>query len=446
MSSVIKNNKSTITWSSRYKRNCYIYILIYAFLGVVAAIANDVLISYLDIIVPNVVKGINIYSAISSILVALILILVHRFGYKKILLFIPFVTILSLIFIAFIDNTFIITFSYIVLVAGITLYDFMYPLMYTSYVPKQKRTFMMSIVMVVNLITQAIMTFFDGKLVVFLLGKFKNISYKSASLLTSNTINMSKSTMHSYILAYRWVIMMAAIFMVMAYIATLFLKEKRADYADTPIEELDFNFKPLFTKYVVWWIIFLGLIQIGALLVVPYFPIYLNKFLHIQRGTVSTIIALQTVAMAISYLFAPWLEKKMGSVSSNAVITLLCIPLMLLLANGTIFGSSIVIAIGIIFFLRSGFANATMPIQQSFQMMLVKKDLRPAFSSLTLITNAIIGIIVGLFTRYILLKNDSGYAIAYYLTSLFYLFASIVLLWAFHKKYNRIMEEQTNTK
>ena len=55
---------------------------------------------------------------------------------------------------------------------------------------------------------------------------------------------------------------------------------------------------------------------------------------------------------------------------------MLCIPLMLLVVNGTIFGSSIVMAIGIIFLFRSGLANDTMPIKQAFQMILVSKDLQ----------------------------------------------------------------------
>ena len=125
---------------------------------------------------------------------------------------------------------------------------------------------------------------------------------------------------------------------------------------------------------------------------------------------------------------------------------MLCIPLMLLMANGTIFGSSIVIAIGIIFFLRSGFANATMPIQNSFQMMLVSKNLRPAFSSLITIANAVIGILVGLFTQFVLLKHNSGYALAYYITAAFYLVASVILLIVFTKKYNRVMEKQSHSE
>ena len=429
-------------WNKRYKRNVYIYILIYGILGAVTGITNNTMISYMDIVVPDVVKGINMYSAISSLIVAILLIYVHKFGYKKILLLSPILAVIALLSTALTSSNIIITISYIIIVAGVTIYDFMYPLMYTSYVPRNKRTTMMSVVMTVNLVVQAIMIFFGGKIVVAIFSMMQKISYDKASVLSGNIGSMSKSVLTNYTNAYRYIVLLAAILMGLAFFAAMLLKEKPSDYIEETHESNKriFDFKPLANKYVIWWIVFLELTQIGILLIVPYFPIYLNDFLHIQRGTVSTIISLQTAAMAISYVFAPWLEKKMGSVVSNAVLTILCIPLMLLMANGTMFGSSIVIAIGIIFFLRSGFANAPMPIQNSFQMMLVSKDLRPAFSSLITIANAVIGILVGLFTQFILLKHNSGYATAYYITSIFYLAACIELLIVFTKKFNRIMQ------
>ena len=46
-------------------------------------------------------------------------------------------------------------------------------------------------------------------------------------------------------------------------------------------------------------------------------------------------------------------------------------------------------------FLRSGLANATMPIQQEVQMIIVDKDMRPAFTAVVQIAYAVIGIIDG---------------------------------------------------
>lgn len=438
-----------LQWSPRYKRNVWVYVLIYGLLGGVAGVTLYTLVSYLDIIAPKVVTGLNMYSAIGQIIVAILLLYVHKVGYKKILIITPIITLTSLLATVFIDNTSIVAIAYILITAGVSLYDFMYPLMYTSYVPRKRRTFMISLVMCVNLIMQAIVSFFGGKIVVWVFSIKQKISYHAASVLSADSSKMTGTQLHNYILGYKSVIILAAILMILALFSAFLLREKRDDYVEIDKdtnESKALDFKILAKKDVIWWLVFLGLTQIGILLVIPYFPIYLNKFLHIQRGTVSTIISLQTIAMVIGYMFAPWLEKKIGSVVSNAVITILCIPMMLMIAKGNIFGGAVVIVIGIILFIRSGLANAAMPIQQSLQMILVTKDMRPAFSSLTTIVNAVIGILVGLFTQYVLLKNNSGYATAYYITSFFYFIASIVLLIFFTKKYNRAMTKNSDDK
>lgn len=434
-----------LKWNSRYKRNCFVYILLYGLLGGVSGITLNTMISYLDIIAPKVITGLNIYTAIGQVIVAILLLYVHKVGYKKILLIAPAIIVISLVATILTENVTIVAISYILITAGVSLYDFMYPLMYTSYVPRKKRTSMMSLVMCVNLIVQAIVAFFGGKFVVWILSIKEQISYTKASILSSDYNNMSHHVLENYIFGYKAIIVVAIILTVLAFFSAFLLKEKRQDYVEIEAAENDtkqsLNFKILAKKDVVLWLIFLGLTQIGILLVVPYFPIYLNNFLHIQRGTVSTIISLQTLAMVIGYAFAPWLEKKLGSVVSNAVTTIACIPMMLLIARGNIFGSSVAIMIGIIMFIRSGLANTAMPIQQSLQMILVSKDMRPAFSSLMTIVNAVIGIVVGLFTQNVLLKTNAGYGYAYYITSIFYFIASILLLIFFTKKYNRAMSK-----
>lgn len=82
-------------------------------------------------------------------------------------------------------------------------------------------------------------------------------------------------------------------------------------------------------------------------------------------------------------------------------------------ANGMMFGSHTALMIGIILFFRSGFANASKPIQQSLQMHLVDKSLRPAFSSLMNFVFAILSFLVGLFTRYILFVTPTRHDYVY---------------------------------
>ena len=183
-------------------------------------------------------------------------------------------------------------------------------------------------------------------------------------------------------------------------------------------------------------------IQLGARLVAVYVPIYLNNYLHIPRDITSTINTFVQAAMLIGYFFAPFLEKKMGAIVSVAAGTLTCVPVMLLLANGRHLrsGMFLFVIVGILLFLRTGLANATMPIQQEVQMVIVDKDLRPAFTGVVQIAYAVVGVIDGLFTGLYLFNTTDGYANAYYIAAVIYVIASVLLLINFAKKYNRILE------
>ena len=247
----------------------------------------------------------------------------------------------------------------------------------------------------------------------------------------------------AYTASYRFVLWIALVLTILSLICLFSLKEKVEDYRETAEEKAErqcekkFDFKLFANKYILMWIVIFGIIRFGASLVAPYFPIYLNNFLHISRGVVSTIITFQTISMVLAYFFTPYLEKKFGAIVTIALVTILCTPLMVLMANGAMFGSNIAWAIGIILFVRSGVANASAPIEGSLPLTFVPKDLVPAYNSLILVTNSIIGILAGIFARYYLLETPNGYANAYYIAGALYLFSSILLLIVFTKKYNR---------
>lgn len=100
-------------------------------------------------------------------------------------------------------------------------------------------------------------------------------------------------------------------------------------------------------------------------------------------------------------------------------------------------GSTLVVTVMIVYFLRSGIANAAMPIQNTLQMSIVDKDLRPAITALTQIVMAIVSFIDGLFTEFYLFRTMSGYATAYYIASGLYIVGSVILIIFLTKQYNR---------
>ncbi len=434
-------------WKPRYKKNVYLYLWIYGILGAVTGITNDAALSYFDIVAPHLISGLNIFNAITALLMSLMIVTVHDFGYRKILLVLPPLTSIFLFLTTVTQNQVIIMFSYIISWTAIGVYDLMYPLMWTSYVPKEIRTKMFTVVMVVNLVCQTILTFIGGKAVVWFFSLLQGISYDSASNLSAHPQAMYGMMLTNYTNAYRWVLIATAIFNMLAFFLAFFIKDEPQDYrtvdkkkAETP-EEKKAAFKALINKDTLMWIAYIAGIQLGARLVVPYIPIYLNDFLRIPRGLTSTINTFQTAAMFIGYFFAPFLAKKLGAIVSIAAGTLTCAPLMFMMANGRNFGTGVTlfITVGVLLFLRSGLANATMPIQQEIQMVIVDKDMRPAFTAVVQIAYAVIGIVDGLFTEFYLLRKPVGYSYAYYIATALYVILSLVLLFGFTKKYNWIL-------
>lgn len=436
-------------WNQRYRWNCSIFILSYAIMGMATGITTNVFLSYLDLVAPNIVKGMGMYTSISSVLISLLLLVIPKTGYKKMLIGAGICSSLALFFSGMAHAPSLIAILYIIMYVGNSMFDYTYPLLLTTYVPDSLQVKMFSRTMYINLLTQTIVTFFAGKWVVMIFGKLLHTSYQKAATLSSDPSLLTATQKMSYIQSYQRVIYIAMGLVIAAVILCFFLKEKKADYQEQTtksVEKPKVSFKekymPLLSKRVVSWIAFLIIIQVGASIIAPYFPIFLNTSLHIDRGTISTILSLQSLAVVIGYMISPWLEKKLGAIGSIGGLLIVVIPLLLLMPNGMMFGSHTALMIGIILFFRSGFANASKPIQQSLQMHLVDKSLRPAFSSLMNFVFAILSFLVGLFTRYILFVTPAGYGYAYYITSILYAIAIVLLFAVFYKKYNRILSDK----
>lgn len=441
---------SEAAWSGRAKRNVWLYVWIYGLLGAVTGITNYAMMSYYQIVAPQLVKGFNLYSSIGTLILSLLIALIHRTGFKKIMLIAPPITVAALVITVITNNVPLIIIMCIASTITIGIYDYLYPIMFAVYIPRKKQTKWMTYILVDNLVCQTVLTFLGGKLVVYFFALLQHVSYGKASALSAHQEAMHGAMLANYTMAYRWVIVIAAVLAGLAFIFALFFREKPSDYRETPIErerdeaaQRPSNFKQLMTKTVLIWVLYLVLVRFGALLVTPYFPIYLNNYLHMPRGVAATVNTFQNAAMFLGYLVAPFLEKKLGSIVSMAAAGITVAPMMILMANGRALGTGTVavIIVGVVLFLRSGIANATAPIQQSLQMAMVSKDLRPAFSSVISLVNALMGVVSGLFCTFFLFKSLSGYATAYYIAGALYVVAGVFILIFFKKKYNRIMDE-----
>lgn len=436
-------------WNPRYRKNVIIYLWIYGILGAVTGITNDAALSYYKLVAPHLISGLNIFNAATAILMSLMIATVHKYGYRNILLVLPPMTAIFMALTCITTNQIIIMIAYTISWTAIGVYDLMYPLMWTSYVPGKIRTKMFSIVMIVNLITQTICTFFGGKAVVWFFSLLQGSSYHDASLLSGRPELMHGQVLANYTNAYRILLIITAIVTMLAFVLALFIHDVPRDYRSEASEKQNTSadkaamYKKLLNKRTIMWIAYIAGVQLGARLIAVYVPIYLNNYLHIPRDVSSTINTFVQAAMLIGYFFAPFLEKKLGAIVSVAAGTITCVPVMLLLANGRHLGSGmfLFVIVGILIFLRTGLANATMPIQQEVQMILVDKDLRPAFSAVIEVALSVVGVIDGLFTEFYLLKTQQGYANAYIIAAALYIVSGIVLIIVFAKKYNRILRD-----
>lgn len=435
-------------WNPRYKRNVIIYLCIYGILGAVTGITNDAALSYYKIVAPQLISSLNIFNAATAILMSLMIATVHKLGYRKILLILPPMTAIFMALTCVTHNEIMIMFAYTISWTAIGVYDLMYPLMWTSYVPSKIRTKMFSIVMIVNLVFQTICTFLGGEAIVWFFSMLQGIPYHKASALSGQSELLHGTVLNNYTNSYRILILITAAVTMLAFVLALFIHDEPRDYRSESSEKETKNgnkwamYKKLLNEKTIMWIIYIAGVQLGARLIAVYVPIYLNNYLHIPRDITSTINTFVQAAMFIGYFFAPFLEKKLGAIVSVAAGTLTCVPVMLLLANGRHLGSGmfLFVIVGVLLFLRTLLANATMPIQQEVQMVIVDKDLRPAFTGVVQIAYAIVGIIDGLFTGLYLFNTTDGYANAYYIAAVIYVVASVLLLLNFAKKYNRILE------
>lgn len=127
-------------WNPRYKRNVIIYLLIYGILGAVTGITNDAALSYYKIVAPQLISSLNIFNAATAILMSLMIATVHKLGYRKILLILPPMTAIFMALTCVTRNEIVIMFAYTISWTAIGVYDLIYPLMWTSYVPGKIRT------------------------------------------------------------------------------------------------------------------------------------------------------------------------------------------------------------------------------------------------------------------------------------------------------------------
>lgn len=430
----------------RFNFNSWAYIISYAFMGLMSGVAFDVLVTFLQQVNISTASSFSSYMGVSSFVCAAILLLVPKLGYKKIIITGPLMIIIALLSISYVNVNLIYPIATLAILVGVTLFDVVLPPYLTAYTEEKDRTKVFSRAMYINVVGMTIATWFGGTLSVARLASRLGISNDSASLLTENIKGMSSSHLHQFILAQRDVLLMFVVIAALSLIPLLFIKEKKSDYYEETQEKRKFDWSIFKNKYVLLWLVYFAMIRFGASLIVPYFSVFLNNELGISRATTSQLVSYQYFAMVIFLFISPWVVKKLGNVIALGGLALLSIPFMLIIANGKVFGGTMVLAVGAGLFFRSGFMNCANPIMNSLPMEFVDKNTRPAYNSLIFVAGGVTSIIAGQFTKLFLFKLPGGYSKAYYITAVIYSLAAILLLVVYTKKYNRHGQDKTKNE
>lgn len=170
-----------------------------------------------------------------------------------------------------------------------------------------------------------------------------------------------------------------------------------------------------------------GLVGLGAGMIVPFFSMYLKYTLDASDGVVGTIMAISQVGTVIGGLIVPPLARRMGPVNTVIACQLLSIPFLISIS----FPQGIFI-ITVSFFFRSSLMNMANPILRSMAMEITDDDTRTFMSSMISLINNLfrsVGIYIG---GYLMFKYS--YNTPYYFTILCYLIGTYILYKVFGKK------------
>lgn len=427
--------------TKRIDKNALLFTLSFGVMGGIFGLINDAFRSYIRIVNSDVSKNFTIYIGIAMIILTLVIISINKFGFKKILIFLELLIMVAFFTAITIPNSYILPLDIIALQLGYKAFNFIIILVMVSYSSIGNRIFRFARALLLYVFIEAIVSMFDGKLVIYIFKNFLNITYTKANLLSKNVDKLSSLQLHSYLISYKIVIILGILLTIFSLSFLLFIKEKESDFRD-PIQfnnwkekigaYIDFGiFKD---KYIIIWIIYSTLMSLDSTLIAPNLAVYLSNYLHIERGVVSTLISAKSFGEVLLLLITPFLVKKLGAIKAFSLLLLFSAPLMLLLT----FGTSTILVIGIALFFRYGFTMATHPIQNSLELLLVKKNLRAFLVASTVAFDGIISSFVGFYGKKVFFYSASGYQSLFMIFTVVFVISAILIYFGYRKRFKTL--------
>ena len=423
----------------RYKHNILMFILSFLSMNLISGIVYDTYINYLQEVAIGVSTSFWSYYGYATFIAAIILLFINRFGYKKILLLCPLLSSTALGSILFLNHNFIYEIMTLLVLIAIQLHHAIISPYLASFTRPDNRTYWYSMTYWTGYLGWAITTYLGGLLTVLSFSARTGNTLSWAKEISKHIDLLSPLLKLDYLKSNEDVLLLSFIISLLSFIPVALIRERPCDYGfleDRPNFNLKNYFiktKDMMNKYSLAFIAYLAIVNFSMGLFSPYFTIYLNRYLHIDRSTSSLLVALSYLATVVFLVFTPRLSYRFGQIKTLGLSVLMSIPFMIIIP-----------IVGLALFLRSGLANLGGPIESSLPMEIVNQEERTYMSSLTYILAGLMSIVSGSFTGNILFKLDLGYKYGYYIASLMYLLAVGILFKVFLKDYNHMKKDRPN--
>ncbi|MFD3156055.1 MFS transporter [Haloimpatiens sp. FM7330] len=427
----------------RHKHNSWMFILAYVFMGILGGVALDTMVTFLDASEATkgiaasmaIIMGVGFYGG------AALLLVIPKLGYKKVMAFGPISIVIGLLLITKVQSVALVAIAASIVMIGVCMFDAVLSPFLSCYTTEEERPKVFSTTIWTNIAGMVVGTYVGGKIISTRFATRLGIGYGEAKTLTEKVADFNPTQLAAYVGAHKDALLIFAVVAALALIPILMVKEDAKDYKVVKKEKKEkINWSAFFNKYIILYVVFIFLIRFGASLITPYYSVFLSR-MGIDRSTTSTLISSQHFAIVLFVFASPWIVKKFGRVISLGGLALMSIPFMLLIANGSAFGSHMVMAVGLGLFLRAGFMNAAQPVQQSLPMEFVSKEARPAYNSVIYVAQGLAQVVAGILGKQFIFSKPGGYGTAYYVTGVIYAIAAIMLLVIFTKKYNRLSSD-----
>lgn len=426
----------------RMALNLLLFTIVFALAGAVKSIVGDAYRSYLKISNKTASNELSMLIGFAMLILVIALLTVKWFGHKKVFIAIAIAMLIGFILPIYYHSYLPIAVSSAVLHLGDKAFDIMMALVIMAYTNKENRIITFTKVIILNVIVEAVVSMFDGKLVVWKFKQLIGTTYDKANALTAHTGKMTPDQLAFYIESYKFVLWIAVAIVIVMIILLAMMKEKKEDYNGVQeltvdkIEKVRFDKSIFKNKYIICWVVYSVSMGVESNFITPNLAVYFNNILHISRGATSTILSFKSIGMLVFLLVTPYMVKKMGNIKSFALLIFLSGPVMIAMGMGNVFVPATAIVMGAAIFLRYGFTHAVHPVQDSLQLLLVKKENRPVFLAIITGINAIISIIIGFIGAKTLFTTAAGYHDLFYGFAVVFILCGIMLYIVFDKKYN----------